>query len=214
LVIAPHPDDEVLGCGGSIAKHAKNGDIVELCIVTKAYRPDWSAEFLRARPKEIRAASRALGIAKVAELGFPTVKLDKIPQKELNDALAKVVSKARPDVLYIPHFGDLNKDHRLVSEAAMVAARPSSGPAMKVLSYETLSETDWGRPLATFIPNHFVDITGTMDAKLKAMGAYRSELRKFPHPRSLEAIEALAMLRGSECGRNRAEAFHLIREVL
>lgn len=216
LVIAPHPDDEVLGCGGTIARHAKQGDDIYLCIVTKGYTPDWSEEFLKNRPKEVEKASRILGIEKTYFLDYPTVKLDTIPQKELNEAVSKVVNEVNPDVLYIPHKGDLNKDHRLVFDAAMVAVRPKLRSAIrKVLSYETLSETEWAAPFTenAFIPNVYVDISKTLEIKLKAMSEYRSELREYPHPRSLEAISALAKLRGSSIGVKVAEAFMLVREV-
>jgi LmbE family N-acetylglucosaminyl deacetylase len=124
LVIAPHPDDEVLGCGGTIAKYAKKGENVYLCIVTKAYAPEWSEEFLKNRPKEIKKANKILGIKKTYFLGVPTVKLDTIPQKELNEAILRVLNKIKPEIVYLPHMGDLNKDHRLVFQAAMVALRP------------------------------------------------------------------------------------------
>lgn len=214
LVIAPHPDDEVLGCGGTIAKHTKEGDDVYLCIVTKAYTPDWSEEFLKNRPKKIEEANKILGIKKTYILDYPTVKLDTIPQKELNAAISKVVNEVNPDILYIPHKGDLNKDHRLVFEASLVAIRPANHKVKRILSYETLSETEWGLSLEPFAPNVYVDISETFETKIEAMKAYESELRQYPHPRSLEIIEALAKKRGSEAGLKLAEAFILIREIV
>ena len=214
LVIAPHPDDEVLGCGGTIVKHAKNGNEVYLCVVTKGYTPDWSEEFLKNRPKEIEKANKILGIKKTHFLDYPTVKLDTIPQKELNEAISKVVNEVKPDILCIPHKGDVNKDHRLVFEASLVATRPANHKVKKILSYETLSETDWGQPIEPFVPNVYVDISETLDKKIEAMKAYGSELKQYPHPRSLEIIEALAKKRGSEVGVKFAEAFMLIREIV
>jgi len=213
LVIAPHPDDEVLGCGGTIKRYSKKGDEVCLCIVTKAYTPDWSEEFIKNRPKEIEQASKILGIKKTYFLDYPTAKLDTISQKELNEAISKVINEVRSDILYIPHEGDLNKDHRLVFQSALVAIRPVKHKIKKVLSYETLSETEWGQLIKPFIPNVYVDISETFEKKREAMEAYKSELQKYPHPRSLDMIEALAKKRGSEAGLKFAEAFILIREI-
>jgi LmbE family N-acetylglucosaminyl deacetylase len=214
LVIAPHPDDEVLGCGGTIARYTKRGDKVYLCIVTKAYTPDWSEEFLKNRSKEIGKANKALGIKKTYFLNYPTVKLDTVPQNELNDAISKVVKDGKPDILYIPHKGDLNKDHRLVFKSSLVATRPINHKVKRILSYETLSETEWGQSIEPFIPNVYVDISETLEKKIEAMKAYGSELKQYPHPRSLEVIEALAKKRGSEVGVKSAEAFILIREMV
>jgi len=215
LVIAPHPDDEVLGCGGTIAKYSKKEGEVYLCVVTKAYTPDWSEEFLKTRQKEIEKVNEILGIKKTYFLNFPTVKLDTIPQKELNDSILKIIKEIQPEVLYIPHQGDLNKDHRLVFEATLVATRPYGvTPVLKILSYETLSETEGGAILKPFVPNVYEDITETFKTKIEAMKEYRNEIKKYPHPRSLEIIEALAKKRGSESGFKLAEAFILIREIL
>lgn len=213
LVIASHPDDEVLGCGGTIAKHTKIGNEVYLCIVTKAYAPEWSEEFLKNRPKEIEKSNKILGIKKTHFLDFPTVKLDTISQKELISSISKVVSEVKPSVVYVPHKGDLNKDHRLVFEASLVATRPINHKIKRVLSYETLSETEWGQQIESFIPNIYVDISETIGQKIEAMKAYESEIKEYPHPRSLELINILARKRGSEAGVNFAEAFVLIREV-
>ena len=214
LIIAPHPDDEVLGCGGTIAKHSKLGDVFYLCIVTKAYTPDWSEEFLKNRPKEIEKANKILGIKKTYFLDYPTVKLDTIPQKELNEAISKVVNEVKADILYIPHKGDMNKDHRLVFETSLVATRPINHKIKKILSYECLSETEWGQPIEPFTPNVYVDISDTIKTKIEAMKAYESEIKPYPHPRSLEMINILAKMRGGVVGLNAAEAFILIREVI
>lgn len=212
LIIAPHPDDEVLGCGGTIKKYSKQGSEICLCIVTKAYAPSWSEEFLRQRPKEIETANQILGISKTYFLNFPTAKLDTIPQKELNAAISRVIKEVEPQILYIPHQGDLNKDHRLVFESALVAARPQESSIKKILSYETLSETEGGTILKPFVPSVYEDISDVFDAKIKAIKGYSSEVKEYPHPRSLEIIEALAKKRGSEADFKLAEAFVLIRE--
>lgn len=215
LVIAPHGDDEVLGVGGALAKHGRLGDEIYRCIITKPYAPDWSDSFLKNRDQEIAASGKILNIKKDFLLGFPTVKLDTVPQKELNDRLTEVVGEVKPDIVYIPGPGDLNRDHRIIFESSLVATRPVPGsPIKKVLSYEVVSETEWGRPLAQFAPNYYAALTDEdMQIKLGAMRAYKSEIRDYPHPRSLETLEALAKLRGSEAGQITAEAFMLIREV-
>jgi N-acetylglucosamine malate deacetylase 1 len=195
LIIAPHPDDEVLGCGGTIKKYTQNGDIVYLCIATKAYAPDWSEEFLKNRLEEIKKANKILGIKKTYFLNFPAVKLDTISQKKINDSLSSIIKKIGPEIIFLPHIGDTNKDHRLIFEASLVATRPKPGNSIKkILSYETLSETEWGESFfgRKFIPNVYFDISSTLKEKIKAMQVYQSELKKYPHPRSLEVIEALA----------------------
>jgi LmbE family N-acetylglucosaminyl deacetylase len=216
LVIAPHPDDEVLGCGGTIARYTSVREEVCLCVVTRAYPPEWPEDEIPRRKQEVLTANRILGIRKTDFLDFPAVKLDTISQKELADSISRVIDEIKPEVVYLPHRGDVNKDHRLVFEAAMVATRPKSAPSIKkVLCYEVLSETDWAAPFAdsVFLPNVFVDISGTLETKLKAMSEYKLELKEFPHPRSLETITALAKMRGATTGVEAAEAFMLIREV-
>ena len=215
LVVAPHPDDEVLGCGGAMLRHSKAGDSVCLCIVTKSYEPEWSREFAERRKVEITEAGKILGVEKTFRLDLPTVKLDTLPQKELNEMLSKVVAEVKPDVCYLPFRGDLSMDHRLVFEACLVALRPGHNAAnpKRILCYETLSETEWGEPLLHFSPNYYVDVTDTLEGKINAMKAYGSEVREPPHPRSIETIRALAAKRGSECGTRFAEAFALVREV-
>lgn len=215
LVIAPHPDDEVLGCGGTIKKHATSGDRVYVCFGTKAYEPEWSKEFIANRPKEIEKASQILGITKSYFLDFPTVKTDTFPQKEINDAILKVLKEVQPEILYIPHGGDLNLDHKIFFESTLVAARPLPGSTVKkIYSYEVLSETEWGGTFKSFLPNVYINITQELEAKKEAMKAYESELKEFPHPRSLEGIDILAKKRGSEVGFLAAESFMLIREIM
>ena len=216
LIIAPHPDDEVLGCGGTIIKHSQKGDDAYLCIVTKGYGPDWSEQYLREEKTAIKKSNSLLGIKKTYFLDFLTAKLDTFPQKELNDSVFKVVKEVKPEIIFLPHPGDLNKDHRLVFEAGMFAAKPVFGSSVKkVLCYEVLSETEWGSPLErNFIPNTYIDISDVLKDKLKAMSCYGNELKEYPHPRSLEAIEALAKKRGAEAGLKASEAFALIREII
>ena len=215
LVVAPHPDDEILGCGGTIARHVSQGDTVYVCIVTTAYTPDWSKEYIEHRHTEITNSNSILGIKKTFFLDFPTAKFDTISRKEINESLHSVVQRLKPEVVYIPHGGDIHLDHRIVHESALVALRPSSNSStIRTLAYETLSETEWGRSLKHFIPNVFVDITDFLELKKNAMKAYGSELRQEPNPRSLNSIEALARKRGSEVNVSCAESFMLLREIL
>lgn len=218
LVIAPHPDDEVLGCGATIKKYTDSGAEVVLCIVTDAYTPDWTQEFIEKRKQEINNSTAVLGIKEVIFLNLPTVKLDTIGQKELNDKISEAVKKVNPEIVFIPFFGDINKDHKLVSESALVALRPKPDSSFKkVFYYEVLSETEWAKPPQkledVFLPNYYEDISDYLEDKLKAMQCYKSELKEYPHPRSLEGIKILANKRGMECGVKSAEAFMLIREI-
>ncbi len=213
LVIAPHPDDEVLGCGGTIAKHTNKGDIVDLCIVTQPYVPEWPESYIHNKKKEIEKSRNILGIRDVYFLDLPTVKLDNLLQKDINNKLYEVINKVSPDIVYIPHKGDLNRDHRIVFECALVALRPIGCRAKKILSYEVLSETEWGQSITPFVPDYYVNISSTISKKCDAMLAYSSELKSEPHPRSIEIIKANAKKRGSEVGVSYAESFLLIREV-
>jgi LmbE family N-acetylglucosaminyl deacetylase len=218
LVVAPHPDDEVLGCGGIIKKYFLSGSEVSVCFVTKPYTPDWTQEYIDNKQKEIKKAQKVLGVKELFFLDFPTVKLDTIPQKELNDSINKVIGKVKPEIVFIPFAGDINKDHKLVSEACSVALRPKpESSVQKVFYYEVLSETEWSKPPQeigdVFIPNYYEDISDYLQDKIQAMECYKSELKEYPHPRSTEGIEILAKKRGIECGTKAAEAFMLVREI-
>ncbi|MDO8667841.1 MAG: PIG-L deacetylase family protein [bacterium] len=212
LVIAPHPDDEVLGCGGMIKRYVNEGDEAFLCVVTKAYAPDWTEKYLKDKAVDIKKSNAVLGFKKTYFLELPTVKLDTIPQKELNDKISEVIEEVDPEILYIPYVGDLNQDHRLVFEACLVSARPFRNKIKKILAYETPSGAAWG--VKQFMPTLYMDITETLKDKLKAMACYKSELRKYPHPRSLEGITVMAKKRGVESGLLAAEAFIIIREII
>ena len=137
-----------------------------------------------------------------------------MPQKQINDKLTKIFEKVRPDMLFIPHGGDLNKDHRILFESSLVAARPISHKIKKIASYEVLSETEWGGPIQEFKPNFYIGMSlFNLNKKIEAMMPFESEVKKYPHPRSKEIIKALAQKRGSEAGLEFAEAFSIIRET-
>ena len=211
LVIAPHPDDEVLGCGGTLKKLADSGNEIHLVIVTKGYTPDWSEKMIKTRPDKVKKAAELLGISEISFLNFPTAKIDLVGLKELSDKLTSIGRRFKPDRVFIPFWGDLHQDHQLISKASLIAFRPMNS-FVEVLAYETPSETEWG--ILPFKPNLYSDISGVLDVKLEAMKVYDDELKKAPHPRSLETIESLAKKRGSEINRNCAEAFVLVRMLL
>jgi len=217
LVIAPHPDDEILGCGGVIARHQSLGEEVSVLVVSRGISELFESELIETTRQELRAAHEILKISQTQFLDFPAPRLDTIPRHELADAIGKVIREVQPNIVYLPHHGDLHIDHQAVFRAAMVACRPINNCSVRrVLSYETLSETEWGAPFASeaFVPNVFVDITPYLSRKLEAMASYRSQLKSPPHSRSLQAVEAQARLRGSTISVSAAEAFMLIRDIV
>lgn len=216
IIFAPHPDDEIIGVGGTIAKRTSMGDDVYVCVVTKGYEPLFSAEFIDRGRRECLEADKLLGVKNTIFLDFPSTMLDTIPMYEINEKILGIVNEIKPDEVYIPHKGDMHIDHRIVAESVMVAVRPRGDYYPKrVYAYETLSETGWNMPSVDneFIPTMYVDITVFLDKKLRAMQKYRSQLQDFPNTRSLKAIESLSYFRGSTVSVKSAEAFSLIREV-
>ena len=216
LVIAPHPDDEIIGVGGTIAKRAKAGDEVYVCVITKGGPPIFNPEFIEQGRRECREADAKLGVIETIFLDFPAVMLETVPRHEFNGKITELVQKISPDEIYIPHRGDMQIDHQIVADAAMVAVRPRGNNYPKrVYAYETLSETGWNIPntVNEFIPTVYEDITDVYGLKLAAMGVFESQLASFPEARSIGAIEALAKYRGATVNVEAAEAFSLIREV-
>jgi len=214
LVIAPHPDDETLGAGGTIRKFADAGYDITVLTVAVHMPPLYSAEVPETTTREARAAQEVLGVRNSIFLDKPAVFLGDIPTAEFNALILDQVAASTPDILLIP-FYDRHIDHRLIFDACMVAARPV-GPGRNislVAAYETISETHWNAPHIepNFTPNFCVDITEQIDAKLEAMSCFASQLHEFPGPRSVEALKALALFRGSQAGYGYAEAFHVIR---
>ncbi|AIF44552.1 GlcNAc-PI de-N-acetylase [Virgibacillus sp. SK37] len=210
LVFAPHNDDEVLGVGGTMAKYAKEGHEVYVCEITAGNQK----ELLQGEAKK---AHELLGVKEAFFLDLPAVKLREVSNIEINSKISEVVQKVKPHVAFIPHKGDMHSDHGEVASSAMVALRPVSNPQLQAIyTYETLSETEWNIPTPdnAFVPNVWSDISDSIDVKLEAMKCYESQLREFPNPRSLEAIEALSKFRGSTiCVRN-AESFMLVRNLI
>lgn len=217
LVIAPHPDDETLGVGGTMVRLSREGHDVFVAIVTRGDPAMFDPAFIEQVRREALQAHRLLRVHDTIFLeGFPAALLDTIPHSQLNEALRKLLLDIKPEILFIPFNGDLHRDHRLVFESALVAARPDAEQSIRTIyAYETLSETNWNAAPLTpgFLPNTYIDISAFLETKLEAMGLYKSQLQPFPHERSLEAIRALAMLRGATVGFKAAEAFVLIRAV-
>lgn len=216
LVIAPHPDDEVLGCGGTMARLADMGREVHVAIVTRGMPPRFDPADVDAVRKEAEAAHDLLGVRETHYLDLPAAELDGIPHSRVNEAISGLVARLAPDSLFLPFIGDVHVDHQLIFTSGMVAARPRGGayPA-RIYAYETLSETNWYAPYVTpaFCPNVFVDISAVLPRKLGAFQCYGSQVQSFPDERSVETLEALARLRGSTVFRAAAEAFVLVREV-
>lgn len=220
LIIAPHCDDEVLGCGGIISKRVVEGDDVHICIVTNGHigAPELFKKegTERVRTEALKSHS-FLGVKSTSFLDFPAPRLDDIPSYKLSMAIEKIVREKGVTDLYIPHRGDIHKDHRITYEAALVAARPiNKNPVKRIYAYETLSETEWAAPFPdeAFIPTVFENIDDHIDRKIEAFDFFETQRKSFPHPRSGDAIRYLASLRGSTVGFHAAEAFMLIREIL
>ena len=216
LVIAPHPDDEVLGCGGTIANRVSEGHDVYVCVITKGFEPLFSQSSVNKVRSECKEADQLLGVKETFFLDFPAVMLETVPRYELNGRISEIVQRIKPDEVYIPHRGDMQQDHKIVVDACMVAFRPKYSHIIKrIYAYETLSETGWDIPnvVNEFIPNVYEDISSVIEKKLMAMSIFQSQLDSFPSARSLGAIEALAKTRGATVNVCAAEAFNLVREV-
>lgn len=209
-------DDEVLGCGGTIARHVDEGDRVDVCIVcNRAYQRRYDADAIAVEKLNAQCARSALGYSELRFLDFPDERLYAHFQEVL-EAVEQVVAEAKPAVVYVCHHGDLHQDHRAVAHAVNIALRAGAAPFVRrVLAYEVPSGTEqvFASTADTFVPNVFVDIASGLERKLAAMAAYERESREFPHPRSRRMLEARALFRGSQCGYAAAEAFMLLREA-
>lgn len=212
LVIAPHPDDEILGCGGVMAKHIANGNDVYLCVATSS-RVEKSRQLNAYYTHKVAAY---MGIKEVIFFDYPTVELSNVNNRDFTGSFNDLIKRIEPEVVYIPFYGDMHTDHRKVADAAMVALRPYSAPFVRAIyAYETLSETGWNYPSEdkAFIPNVFENITAYIDTKIHAMKMYETKIVNPPHPRSAEGIRALAQYRGGIIGVDYAEAFMCIRII-
>ena len=221
LVVAAHPDDEVLGCGASIAKWTASGSIVHILIMAEG---STSRDLVRNREaksnelllleKSAHSAGNILGAASVKLLDFPDNRMDSLDRLDVIKAIEAEIERIKPDTVVTHHCGDVNIDHRITHEAVVTACRPQPGHSVRLLlAFEVTSNTEWqptGANLA-FQPNWFEDISTTLDLKLEALKAYDSEIREFPHSRSYKSVKYLAHWRGASVGVDSAEAFILLR---
>jgi LmbE family N-acetylglucosaminyl deacetylase len=222
LVIAAHPDDEILGCGATAARLVSEGQDVRFAILGEGMtsrhsnRKDADAKQLKILHQHAHAAASKVGVKNVSLHTFPDNRLDTVPLLEVVKVVEDLLDQFGPEVVYTHHGGDLNVDHEVIHRAVLTASRPVAGsPVREIYAFEVPSSTEWAfqRLEPTFRPNVFVEIADTLDAKIAAMECYESEARKFPHPRSPEALRAIAMRWGSVAGCRAAEAFELVRSI-
>lgn len=218
LVVAAHADDEVLGCGGTIARHVSEGDTVHVVFVADGVTSRGAAgqADLMSRQRAAENARNILGISSVMYLGLPDNRLDGLALLDIVQPLEVVISEFAPEIIYTHHHGDLNVDHRLVHQAVMTACRPVPESSIRqIFTFEVLSSTEWSSTgLAPFSPNHYVDIAAFMETKIRALEAYALEMRTPPHSRSIEHARCLASHRGYCVGIDFAEGFAVVRSIL
>ncbi|WP_153559356.1 PIG-L deacetylase family protein [Roseimaritima sediminicola] len=221
LVVAAHSDDEALGCAGTLARHAERGDRIGVVFLTNGVssREHANQKAIRDREGAMLRSLKVLGVSHHTRLDFPDNSLDSVPLLSVTKALETVCKEAGlPDIVYTHHPFDLNVDHQVAHRAALTCFRPQphcTGRPARILSFEVLSSTGWfgGSDSTAFCPNYFVDISTTLERKLKALQAYAEEMHPFPHARSVIAAEALAKFRGATIGSTAAEAFSVERII-
>lgn len=216
LVIAAHPDDELLGLGGNLIKHVQDGHEVHVVIMSEGASSRYEDGMKNVLKEAAYKAGEAMGVSMVHFCDMPDQRMDSLALLDVIKPIELLIKQIEPETVYVHHHGDVNQDHRVVFEATMVAARPTKGSNIKkILCYETPSSTEWAPPFPNraFIPNVFVDIKDTIEQKLEAFRYYESELKEFPHPRSLEALKNNAKQWGSKVGLEYVEAFELIRAL-
>jgi len=223
LVVASHPDDEVLGCGASIAKWTASGSIVHVLIMAEGATSRSQVRDREVKSKELslleksaHQAGNILGVASVKLLDFPDNRMDSLDRLDVIKAIETEIERIKPHTVVTHHCGDVNIDHRITHEAVVTACRPQPGYSVQLLlAFEVVSSTEW-QPAgsgAAFQPNWFENVAETFDYKIKALEFYQSEMREWPHPRSLKNIEYLARCRGSAIGCELAEGFMLLRAI-
>ena len=221
LIIAPHPDDDILGCGGIIAKEVALGAYVYVAIMTNGNigAPEiFPIEGTLRGRKEALESHKLLGVKETFFYDVPAPRLDAEPSYRISIELSKLIQNLKIDEIYIPHRGDIHKDHRIIYESALVAARPiGDHKVKKIIAYETLSETEWAAPFGddAFIPNYFIELSESqLNAKIQAFNCYSPpRTKEFPHSRSMDGIRTLARFRGMTISKPYAEAFMLVREI-
>ena len=223
LVIAAHPDDEVLGCGGTIARHVKNKDDVHVVILAEGVTSRDKSRNRKKRSKEIenllisaKKSHKTLGSKSLKFFNLPDNRMDSVNLLDIVKIVEKEVNLVKPEIIYTHHIGDLNIDHSITHQAVVTACRPEPNKSVKkIYCFEVPSSTDWQSVQSDkfFKPNCFIDISKTLQKKLKALKAYKSEMRSWPHSRSIKNVENLAKWRGSSSGMKAAEAFIIIRDL-
>ncbi|MDN3513525.1 MAG: PIG-L family deacetylase [Candidatus Brocadia sp.] len=217
LIAAPHPDDETLGCGGTILKYKALGNQVYWLILTNISQQDkYRKKVINSRQNEIAAAARAYNFDEFFKLDFPATRLDTLPKRQIIEQVTDVIGKIKPEVVYIPNRSDVHSDHRVTFDVMVSATKTFRYPFIKkILMYEVVSETEFAPSVLdnAFIPNSFSDITNYLDKKLAIMKIYKHELRRSPFPRSKENIKALATFRGATATVKYAEAFTVLKEI-
>ena len=221
LVIAAHPDDEVLGCGGTMARLSKEGYIINILIVAEGITSRDKDRNVKAKTKDIlklrnaaRSSAKVLGARSINFLDHPDNRLDTVPLLDIVKDIESSIKKFKPDIVFTHSEDDMNIDHSIVNRATLTACRPLPNSIVKKLyAFEVLSYTEYN-PYSKFQPNYFVNIEKFMDKKINALKKYKSEMRQSPHPRSTKISKDLASLRGSAVGLKYVEAFRLLREIL
>ncbi len=221
LIIAAHPDDEILGCGGTILKNIKLGNKVNVLYISDGVGGRYDDKSIKKIQDINERKKMAINASKIAKfkiidfLGLENLELNKYKHNFINNKIFNVLKLVRPDVIYTNHPGDNNIDHRITFESTYTACRPNNHFKIKeFLTYEVPSSTDWASPSSTpFLPKKFIDITKFSRMKKKLLNCYKKELRTYPHPRSLKNIDALEIYRGGICGSQKAEAFDIIKII-
>jgi len=218
IIISVHPDDETLGCGGTLLKHKDKGDEINWLILTKANNKFISTPNIEQIQADfVKEVSIKYGFKNTFHLSFLEIELDKYPLEEIIREISNYINQIKPSIIYFNHYNDVHSDHRVAFDAIYSCTKSFRYPFItKILMYETLSETEFAPalPCASFIPNVYVDITDYLDQKIEIMKLYETELMEEPYPRSISSIEALARFRGSRAGVKYAEAFMLLYEKL
>lgn len=217
LVVSVHPDDETLGCGGTILKHNLAGDEVHWLILTHAQSfKNWSDEKKKRRNHEIQLVAKRYSFKSVVILNFETTRLDVYPMNDLVFEISRVIKQVLPDTIYLHNRSDVHSDHQVSFRAIISATKTFNNPGLRrLLTYETVSETEFAPAFSenAFCPNYFVDISEFMEEKLSIFNIYESEIKEHPFPRSNKNIKGLGTFRGAQCGVEYAEAFMILKDI-
>jgi N-acetylglucosamine malate deacetylase 1 len=216
LVVAPHPDDETLGCGGTLLRHKSDGDKIHWLILTNISEEEgWPKKLVNARQKEVKKVMAKYGFSSITMLDLITTKLDIYPISDIIGKISIVFNNIKPNIIYLNHRNDIHTDHQIAFKAVISCTKNFRYPFIsRILMYETLSETDHAPPIieAAFLPNVFINVTDYFEKKCEIMKLYENEMMPAPFPRSIDIMKSLAKYRGSHIGKKYAEAFMLVEE--